>query len=158
MVQLAWLGRAAAIDDSHAELHNLIGEVHRRGGRIEQAERRFERALELDPELEIAYSNLALIRELQCRLDDQIALLERARELDSRRAEIHFNLCPAYARAERFAEAEAACRRYLALRPSAEDTDLVKWQLGMLLEEPKAMANMYRAIAAEQCRTSNVNE
>ena len=77
-----YLKRAAKIKDDDPDAHYQLGLVQRNSGNLEEAEREFLRASELDPECALAHLELGNILRRQGRLQDATARYRRALDLD----------------------------------------------------------------------------
>jgi len=99
--------------------------------RYDEAEVLYRRAIELDPNLALAYTNLANIRYRRGDLAEALALYRRAIEINARQPEAHYNL--GYLSLERGENWRALShlRRAVALRPEFADAH---FNLGVAFE------------------------
>jgi tetratricopeptide (TPR) repeat protein len=74
--------RATPAEESSPEIHNNLGRVHLRSGKIEEARREFQKALELDPRNAEALLNLASIQRAEGRTAEAEHLVKRALQVD----------------------------------------------------------------------------
>lgn len=149
---LAVLAKAQQYEPEHPVVHNLIGEAHRKLGELDAAERSYAQASKLDPDFAQPYNNLALIREEQCRFDDEVALLERARELKPDSSAAYFNLCTAYVAVGRSDGGLQACRKYLGPERYASDREGVAMIASALEHDPGQVATAIHDGFADRCR------
>jgi tetratricopeptide (TPR) repeat protein len=73
---------AVAAEESSPEIHNNLGRVHLRNGKIEEARQEFQKALELDPRNSEALLNLASIQRAEGRTAEAEHLVKRALQVD----------------------------------------------------------------------------
>jgi predicted O-linked N-acetylglucosamine transferase (SPINDLY family) len=129
---------------SNHSIDQLIGEAlsHHRANRLALAESLYRQILGQTPANMIVIQNLAVILRHTGRIDECIALLEKALTDRAAPASIHFNLGNALADAGRNDEALAAFQRAAALAPADSN---VHNNLGLAL---RAVGDASAAIAA----------
>ncbi len=129
--------------DSWNELSNL-GVALVEQGRMFEAEAQFRRALELQPELELARYNLGLVLSAQGRIEDAIAEFERVVESNPANAPALNNLGHAMIGRRRFTAAIRFLQQALAIEPSFA---LAHFNIGVahtMVEETSAAIAHYR--------------
>jgi len=72
------LDASIRLDGANAKAHNNRGSVLQILGRLEDAAKAFQRAMDLAPELDLPYVNLGKLREQQGRIEDAVAIYELA--------------------------------------------------------------------------------
>jgi TolB-like protein/Flp pilus assembly protein TadD len=111
---------ALTLDPNLAEAHSAQGAVLRNiDFNFTAAEAEYRHALELAPQNPAAMSNLAYLVSLLGRLDEGVALAQRAIALDPLRIGSHLNLALALTALGRYDEAEAALRKIIELQPQS---------------------------------------
>ncbi len=101
-----------------AFLRNEVGTAEMRAGRLDDAARTFQRALDTSAEAAPAYLNLGDVRRLQGDVDAAVASWEALIRAVPDRAHLTFNrLAAAYRDRARPGEFEALCRRVIAASP-----------------------------------------
>jgi predicted O-linked N-acetylglucosamine transferase (SPINDLY family) len=103
------------------EMHRARGIELRRLGRIDEAVREFERAIQLRADYAPGYFNIASIRFDQGRVDEAAALWRKAIEIKPDYYHAHAALGSALRRLGRLEEAIASCRRALGIKPDFAD-------------------------------------
>jgi len=110
--------RALELDDSLAEAHTALGGVRFFGDReLADAEQKFRRAIELNPNYPIAHEWLGILLSEQGRFDEALQHADQAVALDPFEATMHMASGFVRYNALRFAEAAVALRRALELTP-----------------------------------------
>lgn len=115
--------RAAEVVPGNAKVHVFIGKSLMDRGERAEALQEYETALRLypdyagtDPSFNAGYGDLLLHAG---RIEEGLRALERAVSLDPQWSSLHYNLGLAYARQERYEQAEQEWRQALALYPDA---------------------------------------
>lgn len=120
--------RALELDDSLAEAHAALGMISLKyRWDFPEAQRRFERAIQLNPSYAQAYLWHSLYYEVLGMKDRAIEYAAKARELDPLSIPGIVNLAHQYDRAHRYEEAMAALEEALELNPRSW---AVHWALG----------------------------
>jgi len=156
-------GRAIELDDTLAEAHLALGEIEMSfDWNWASADRRFHRALELNPNLTIAlhrYSHLLV--PLQ-RWDESLTVSHRALELDPLDPELHVHMAWHHVHAHQYDPAVEACRQALKIDPRFHEAF---WFLGVALGEQGRLGEAVAALregialsgsAAERASLGNV--
>jgi hypothetical protein len=86
-------------------------------GQLEEASESLERAIELDPEIAVAHTNLGNVRQAQGRLEEAVACHERALAVEPMNPEAYSNLGGILDLQGKLTESMAAYDRALELRP-----------------------------------------
>ena len=97
--------RALELDAGLAMAHAGQAELLRARGETSAAERKYLEALEHDPQLADAYGRLLVLYEKQSRLDDAVAILERAFAQGVEADRLHYRMSQCLLRLGRAAEA-----------------------------------------------------
>ncbi len=135
--------RALAIDDSLAEAHTALGFYfsHYDWDRV-RAEKEFRRAIELKPNYSTAHHWFSADLSNQKRLEESLAEIKRAQELDPLSAIIGTNWADTLVYARRYDEAISQCKRTLVSNPNfAYAHRVMGWAYGS--------KGMYREAIAE---------
>ena len=112
------IGHALDIDPNLGEAYVSQGSLFDDLGQREQAEAAYKRAIELSPNYATAYHWYSiLINDTFDRLQDSLALLGKAEQLDPLSPIIKQNIANIYSRMGRYDEAEAAYKQLLAANP-----------------------------------------
>ncbi len=114
-----------------AELYNLAGICEWRLGKIEGAEKRWEKAIEIEPSLSQACYNLGVLHSSMGVIDKAEKLFRRAMECDSGNLDATINLGLLLFDQKRLEEAETHFRQALETSP---DNALLCSNLAVLLE------------------------
>ncbi len=101
-------------------LHNRLGAVYGRENRLDEAERHFQRALELQPDMAEAHANLASVYGRRGQVDEAIAELETALRCDPNNLLALRNLGFAYASLGRSEDARDLLLRALEVNPAQD--------------------------------------
>ncbi|MFI5165495.1 MAG: protein kinase [Thermoanaerobaculales bacterium] len=137
---------ALAIDDGLAEAHGIVGLLRfTRDFDWEGAEAEFRLAIRLSPGSADLYDHLGWLCSAQCRFDESLALVRRARELDplAHRSDVANELM----RAGRSQEALVEAERALALDPSYSRSQAVfGWACLALGRTTEGLAALERAV------------
>jgi tetratricopeptide (TPR) repeat protein len=141
---LGALTRVLAAHPRYADLHYLVGLVHERGGRLDEAAASFERALAINPRYAECALALASVFEQRGEWERSRALATRLGAaaapapgaLDAttagKLANLHAALAEAYREAGELREAVESFRRALDLAPTFHD---IRFRLGVTLRE-----------------------
>jgi TolB-like protein/Tfp pilus assembly protein PilF len=117
IMQMA-VDRALQIDPNLGEAYVSQGSLFDDLGKREQAEAAYKRAIELSPNYATAYHWYSiLIGDTNDRLQDSLALLNKATQLDPLSTILKQNIAGIYSRMGRYDEAEAAYKQLLAANP-----------------------------------------
>src|SRR5439155_14637958 len=73
---------ALQIDDSLAEAHTSLGYINEHSWRFAEAEKEFKRAIELNPNYPTGHHWYSTYLRITGRLDDAMAQIQRAQQLD----------------------------------------------------------------------------
>ncbi len=92
----AYAERALAIDDQLGEPHASLGNVNRLSWQWAESERKFKRAIELNPNYATAYQWYSLLFRDLGRFDEAALMIKRAKELDPLSSVINSNLSTVY--------------------------------------------------------------
>ncbi|MFC1778381.1 tetratricopeptide repeat protein, partial [Pseudomonadota bacterium] len=112
------VGRALDIDPNLGEAYVSQGALFESLGQREQAEAAYRRAIELSPNYATAYQWYAeLIRNTNDRLQESLALFNKAAQLDPLSAIIKQGIAQLYSRMGRYDESEATYRQLLVANP-----------------------------------------
>jgi len=95
----------ASIDPAYSLAHNNLGNLRLAEGRIAEARRHYEHAVETGPDNAEAHNNLGGVLVGVGEIDAAVRHLQEALRLRPAYAEAHFNLARAYAAASKFDEA-----------------------------------------------------
>jgi tetratricopeptide (TPR) repeat protein len=156
------LGAALArIDEAQAsgeyaevDLLALRGRVLHTGGKPEQAEAAFRKAIELDPDHPATLAALATIQANDGQLEEAIATFERAAELEPQNASHSYHAGQLLLQLGRTEQAEAKLRDAARVDPGhAEARNDLAW---LLSNEPAQLAEAYR-IGSEAYRLNNAS-
>ncbi len=116
--------KALELDDSLADAHLTMGNLHQYAWRWIEAEREYKRGIELSPNLGVAHRAYSQFLSLTGRHDEAVAEAKRARELDpvvlSANASVGYRLC--FAR--RYDEAIAELNKVLEMDASYDFTQV----------------------------------
>jgi tetratricopeptide (TPR) repeat protein len=111
---------ALALDPNLAEAHSAQGVVLRDiDFNFAGAEAEYRRAFEIAPQNPAVISSLANLNSQLGRLDEGVALQQRAIALDPLRTQSHFNIALYLISLSRYDEAGAALRKAIALHPQS---------------------------------------
>ena len=80
--QMQRLQALGYVEESSPEIHNNLGRLKLGRGRVDEAQREFEKALELDPNNAAALLNLGMIRRLEGRIAEAEHYAKRALQVD----------------------------------------------------------------------------
>ncbi len=135
--------KAIALDPNLAEAHVAQGLVLKDiDFNFVGAEAEYRRAFELAPQNPAVISSLAnLVAELG-RLEEAVALAQRAIALDPLRIQTQFNLALYFISLSRYDDAEAAMRKTLALQPQSAQNYLWLAMIQMLRGHPAAAVEL----------------
>ena len=112
------IDHALRIDPNLGEAYVSQGSLFDELGETEQAEAAYKRAIELSPNYPTAYHWYSiLIRNTNDRLQESLALIRKAEQLDPLSAIIKQNIAGSYSIMGRYDEAEAAYKQMLAANP-----------------------------------------
>ncbi|CAK0744395.1 protein O-GlcNAc transferase [Gammaproteobacteria bacterium] len=102
-----------------ADAWTLMGALHRRAGRLEQAVLAYRRAIRLQPDYADAHGNLGNVLRAQEKWEEAIAAYQRAIAIRPRSSGLLGSLSDTLHTAKRFPEAEEAARRAIEADPNA---------------------------------------
>ena len=105
-----------ALNPDNAAAEYQLALLARRLNRVEEAEQRFRRAIELNPDFVEAYVGLGKILIASGNLQGAIVILEKARSLEPENEAAHYWLANALRRVGRDAEADREASAFRALR------------------------------------------
>jgi len=108
---LAEIKTAVELDPLSVAVNQIAGSILYFAGREVEAIERLERAIEIDPSAAFAHDNLGLARCHEGKVDEALAEIKKAMELDPNNVMLATDLCYAYARAGRPAEARDVLAR-----------------------------------------------
>jgi len=100
-----------------ARVRGGLGLAYQQMGRLPEAAREFQRAIELSPRLVDAHFSLAYVYEKSGKTDAAIAAYERVADLDPGFQNVYFNLAGLYVGKGRLEAARKAYLRHIDLRP-----------------------------------------
>ncbi|HEX8143275.1 MAG TPA: tetratricopeptide repeat protein [Pyrinomonadaceae bacterium] len=111
---------AATLNPADASAHYNLGLIHQQRNELDEARRRFERAIEIDADERDAHYQLGRIARSQGRLADAIKHFEQVVERDQAHSqhEVWREIGSTYLAAEQFADARDALERFLDHRPN----------------------------------------
>lgn len=109
----------ASADSSRADELMRIGALQRQNAHYQEALRSLTRAIELKHDCGEAHHNLGLVYFEQEHFEDSVDCFQLATHFAPNLADAHLGLGAALARLGRHAEADAACRRALAIEPQS---------------------------------------
>ena len=92
----AYAERAIGIDGQLAEPHASLGQVYKQSWKWDEAEREYNRALELNLNYATAYHWYSLFLKDQGRFDESAVMIKRAKELDPLSSVISINISEMY--------------------------------------------------------------
>jgi TolB-like protein len=123
--------RALEIDPNLGEAYISQGIFFEESGQREQAEAAFKRGIKLSPNYATAYQWYAdMIRRTFDRLQDSLALYQKAEQLDPLSPVIKQGIATLYSRMGRFDEAESAFKQLLSAHPEfASGMGAMSWDL-----------------------------
>lgn len=111
-----------------------FGDALHKLGQIESAEAAFRRAIEIQPDLAVAHSNLGAVLMATGREDDAIKSFRAAVDIDPVAVEPHQNLGVAWLKISEFEQAEQSLRQALEIDPNSI---IALSALGMVLSGQK---------------------
>lgn len=123
---------ALALDPQLAEAHNSLAHIHLHEWAWTEAEQEFKRAIELDPGYTLAYHWYALCLTAMGRVDEAVAAMEKAQQLDPLSLRINADLGMAYLAARQAQQAIVQETKTLELDPNA---GVAYWIRGMAYEQ-----------------------
>jgi len=126
------IGRALARKPNFADAHSNLGNVFREMGRVDEAEKSYRKALEVNRTFTMAHYNLGNILMNQKRFNEASQSFDRAIDANPRLAEAYINRGIALKELGRLKEAETSYRKALTLKP---DLAIVHFNLGNVLLE-----------------------
>ena len=106
---------AASPDSYH--IHNNLGTVYWKQGKVEAAEREWRTALGLSPKNAIILNNLGLAHSKRAEYQDAVSYFQRAMRRKPNYTDPHLNLGVAYREMKLLADAELQLRAAVALSP-----------------------------------------
>jgi len=117
-----WSQRGLELDsihpETHAALHNRLGQFHTYQDIFSLAEENFKKAVELQPESEKFWLNLALLYHDNEKWAEAEITYKKILELNPKFSDAHFHLAELYAEQNRNEEAEAAYLEAIRLMDS----------------------------------------
>jgi tetratricopeptide (TPR) repeat protein len=122
--------RALAIDDTLAEAHTSLASVNETEWDFRGAEREYQRALELNPNYPTGRQWYSGFLQRMGRLDESLAEMKRAQELDPLSLIINVSLASVYSDRKEIDRAIEQCRKAIELDPSFGQG---QWLLGACL-------------------------
>lgn len=111
---------ALELDASSAEAHAILGTIYRSNWEWAAEERAFEQALRLSTNAARVHHSAAYFYAVRGRMDEALAQIKRARELDPLNLALSADVAHLLYYARRPDEAIAQCRRTLELEPQFE--------------------------------------
>jgi adenylate cyclase len=115
--------QAVGLDDSQPLPHALLGAIYLYKRQHDQALAEGQRAIGLDPNFAPAYLWMAETLTFSGKPAEAVVLAEKAMRLDPRNRDSYlYEICRAYNRMGRYAEAVPICKRYLAHYPNGLDS------------------------------------
>jgi len=156
--------RGAAAHPANADLKNGWAAASIDMRRYDDAARRLEEAIAVDPQHAKAHFNLGIVRAAQGRPDEAMAAYRRSIVLEPSSAEAHYNLGVLLAAADKLGEAEAEYRTAITLKPqyaeaynnlgvalgrqgrTAEAVDAFRKSLSINAANPSAEKNLAQAL------------
>ena len=140
--------RALELDDSLAEAHGVLGMIALKfDWDLEEAQRRFRRATELNPSYAQGFLWYSLYYEVTGQSEQAVARAARARDLDPLSLAANVNLAQQYYRAGRYDEAAEQLDKALELNPNFW---AAHWVLGDIQERrgsyKEAIAALSKAV------------
>jgi serine/threonine-protein kinase len=146
---------ALELDPNLTEAHTAQGAVLRDLDlNLVAAEVEYRRAFELAPQNASAVNGLALLLSSLGRLDEAVALTQRAIAIDPLRVTLHTNLALYLIAPGRYDEAEAALRKAIELQPQAATTYCRLAVIQILREKPGAAVELAKQETDPFWRTS----
>jgi tetratricopeptide (TPR) repeat protein len=119
--EISLWGDAAEKAPDKARAHNNFGHGLKEAHRLEEAQREFERALELQPEYPDALNNLATIYNTIGRRSDALSLLEKTILLAPDHVPAKFNLAMNYYESGMFQDALREYAEIIQLAPDSKE-------------------------------------
>jgi tetratricopeptide (TPR) repeat protein len=104
----------------YPEVHNNLGNMLMRQGRLTEAEEHFQEALQQMPEYAQAHNNLGILRQHQGLTNEALLAFQKAVEYDTNYLEAHFNIATAYQRMNQREKCIAELRETLRINPDFE--------------------------------------
>jgi tetratricopeptide (TPR) repeat protein len=111
---------AATLNPADASAHYNLGLIHQQRGELDEARKRFERAIEIDSDETDSHYQLGRIARTQSRLSDAIKHFEQvvSRNQSHAQYEVWREIGATYLAAGQFADARDALERFLEDRPN----------------------------------------
>lgn len=128
-VRLGLLRDAIALDPENPDLMADAARLHGAEGRLEDAVRAFEEAIERDGSRGVYHRELAAVRERAGRPDLAIAHYQAALRIDPSDFAAHLALARLYVAAERLSEAASHVEWAISIDPSSEESHLLQAQI-----------------------------
>ncbi|HZQ25158.1 MAG TPA: protein kinase [Terriglobales bacterium] len=110
--------KALAIDNTLAEAHAVLAGVHQNLWEWDDAEREFQRAIELDPNNGTAHQWYGLFLSYLARNDEALAQFKKALEIDPLNLTFNTNLATAYAGARQYDVAVDQFKKTIEMDPN----------------------------------------
>ena len=118
---------AVEIDPNLAEAHTSLGYVHLKiHWNWQEAEKEFERAIQLNPDYDLAYFGYSNLRTITGPDSKAIALSRRAKELDPFSPVARLNFCRSYYHARQLEEASVCFENLVKDRPDYTNGQYVR--------------------------------
>jgi tetratricopeptide (TPR) repeat protein len=117
------LDQAVRIDPARPDVHNLLGSVYDRMGRLDDAIRCYLRAIELDPSVAAPFNNLGIAYLRKNDVDHAIQAFRRALQVEPENISSHYNLGIVYLRAREYGPAVSHLEQ--ARRKSPDDVGIL---------------------------------
>ncbi|RMF92108.1 MAG: tetratricopeptide repeat protein [Nitrospinota bacterium] len=112
------LSRAVSLYPTYPETHISLGAAYRGLGKLDEAQKEYELARQLNPKDAKIYNNLANIFFLKGDLSQALRLWHKAADLNPFNAEALYNLATQYERMGEQKTARAYYQRFLSVAPS----------------------------------------
>ncbi len=152
------IDRSIELYPESATYHNNRGNILKAGGRLDEAEDAYRRAVGMDSGFARAWNNLGITAASRQRYDDAIRDFRRAIKADGRYAEAHNNLANALHFLGRFDAAEKSYRRAIKAAPGyyMAHNNLAN-TLSMVGRRDEAIAECRRAVEIEPAYAGGYN-
>jgi tetratricopeptide (TPR) repeat protein len=132
-------------------IHDMLGRALQEQGRLDEAAYQFRRALELEPDDAVTYSNYGITLAAQGKMDEAIHCFDRSIKIDPNFSAAYNNLGLALAGQHKYEQAVSSYRKAIELKP---DFFQAYNNLGLSLRGQKkfdeAVDNFHKAIAIKE--------